>query len=508
MQSVFGPEFQRLLQEEPERPVMRLGAVALSYGQLDALARELAPRLCAAQPEGRDGVAVLSPCPMVNLIAFLAAQYAGLVHVPLNPRLSSEELAQVLPRAGCGLILTDTALPERRLPEGLRAIAVDAAGAALPVFHLGPQSAPVRQVAGEDIALIISSSGSSGQPKCVRLSRDRYGRQIARQAATCEVGADRFQLVLPLFHAGGLIGVLGAAMNAGATLCAMQPGPFRAGRVLRHLAEERITLTHWIPTMLYRVAEEMPQGSYDFSSLRGIYFGSMPIDGELLARCSALFPGRLWQTYGSTECGLISSLKPEQIDQGRRVSGRFIDGLGARILTEAGRDAAPGETGEIVVPRSHASIVDYAGLPELTARVVRGDWVHTGDLARNEGEGYFSLAGRKDALIITGGLKVTPTEVEHCLAQHPDIADVAVVGWPDAEFGQAVCAVVQPHGDSDLPLEALRGWAADYLAPYKLPRRLVRIETLPRTDTGKIAYGQVMEAVKAAAERETESSAA
>jgi len=500
MSHLFGPDFDARLRDAPTRIAFELGDFALSYGALDRDARDLARRLRARLPDAPFGtpIGLQTSCPASHLLAFLASQYAGFAHLPMNPRLTDTERARLLQTTGAPLLLSDTL---RAVPEGVALTLLRPASqhpplkgpeVDLPTPEGPPDALP--EIPPDTIGLIISSSGSSGKPKCVRIRRDRYAYHVAAQRHATDVrGDDIFQLLLPLFHGGGLIAVLGTAMAAGARVAAMPAGPFVADRVFAHLDSNGATLTHWIPTMLFRVAEALDRNGRSFPRLRRIHFGSMPMDPDLLDRCRRFFPGQLMQTYASTECGLIGTLDPDRIDAGFDASARIYPGQGVHIVDAEGHDVAEGDTGELVVERQIALIHDYAQDPELTARVVRGDLVHSGDLVRRLPDGYFRFIARKDTLIITGGLKVTPSEVEAALAPHPQIREVAVVGVPDPEFGEVVCAVIVSDDAPDL--EALREWARSRLAAYKLPRRMVVLDQLPRTDTGKLAFGALRDRV-------------
>lgn len=494
MHHLFGDHFDAALRDDGQRLAMTLGGAQLSYAALADAARDLAARLRAALPGAAGGtpVALMCPCPMTNLLAFLAAQHAGFAHVPVNPKLTEPELARLLALTGTRLLLSEA---PRGLPEGIvQAAVTPARPGALPVFHLAPAATgpdgtdgwPAPD--GAATGLVIASSGSSGRPKCVRIPRARYAAHIAEQAQACDIRAeDVFQLVLPLFHGGGLIGVLGIAMASGASIAAMPPAPFQAEPVLDHLEASGATLAHWIPTMLFRVAEALENRPRALSRLRRVHFGSMPMDPALFERCRALFPGKLLQIYASTECGFIGTLPPEAIDAGTTASAYIPPGRGVRIVDTAGHEVAVGETGELVVEAARALFGDYADEPSLSARTRRGGFVHSGDLVERLPGGAFRLVSRLNSMIVSGGFKVIPSDVESVLARHPGIREVAVVGVPDPEFGEAVCAVVV--GEEAPALEALRGWARDHLAPYKLPRRVIRLAALPRTDTGKPAYG-------------------
>ena len=499
MTHLFGPDFDAQLRDAPERIAFDLGDFALSYGALDRQARDLAVRLRARLPGAPPGtpIGLSTPCPASHLLMFLATQYAGFAHLPLNPRLTDVERVRLLRTTGAALLVSDA---PGALPEGVGHVSLRPATLTHPTN--GPQvdlppatgdSTTLPVVAPDSIGLVISSSGSSGKPKCVRIPRGRYAHHIAAQRRATDVRTeDVFQLLLPLFHGGGIIAVLGTALAAGARIAAMPPGPFVAERVFDHLDATGATLTHWIPTMLFRVAEALERTPRRFPALRGIVFGSMPMDPTLLDRCRRLFPGCLQQTYASTECGLIGILGAERIDAGFDASARIVPGQGVHIVDDQGQDVPEGEIGELVVERALALIADYAQDPDLTAKVVRGNLVHSGDLVRRLPDGYFRFVARKDTLIVTGGLKVAPSEVEAALAPHPQIRDLAVLGLPDPEYGEAVCAVIVPRevpGAPPLDLEQLRDWARGVLAPYKLPRRLVVLDELPRTESGKLAFG-------------------
>lgn len=504
MSHLFGPGFDARLRAAPDRIALEVGAFALGYGALDHGARDLARRLRARLPDAAPGtpVGLQTSCPATHLLVFLAAQYAGLAHLPMNPRLTETERARLLQATGAPLLLSETpcAVPPGVALALLRPAGINGAGHGPQVDLPAPPAAiTLPDTAPGAIGLIISSSGSSGHPKCVRIPRGRYAHHIAaQQQATGVLGEDVFQLLLPLFHGGGLIAVLGTSMAAGARIAAMPAAPFVAERVLDHLDASRATLTHWIPTMMFRVAEVLERQNRAFPLLRRVHFGSMPMDPALLDRCRRLFPGRLMQTYATTECGLIGVLPPEDIDAGLEASARIHPGQGVHIVDDRGRDVPEGEMGELVVERGLALIHDYAQGADLTARVVRGDLVHSGDLVRRLPGGYFRFVARKDTLIVTGGLKVTPSEVEAALASHPQIREVAVLGTPDPEYGEAVCAVIVAADPALAPdLEALRDWARRTLAAYKLPRRVVVLDQLPRTETGKLAFAALQARVLA-----------
>lgn len=505
MSQLFGSAFARQCAAGSGKVAVIEGMEHLDYDDLDRRARVLAQALLAQGLTTGDLVAGLHDAAIPSVMLFLACQYAGLGFVPLNPGLVADEVARVAVRAGIALTVAAPGSaglapgPVLVLSEAATQGGVRGAEALLRwVERVSPQEilpALPGCIPDSAPALVICSSGSMGAPKCVQISRAGYRRQILRQAQAGGVRSDDiFQLVLPLHHAAGLIGVLGVSFVSGASVVARM-GRFRPEPVLAHLRATNATITHWIPTMISRMTEyfegqEIPEGGADLGQLRAVHFGSMHLSDALRDRAITWFPGLLWQSYGSTECGFVAYLEPADLEARDGRTGRFVPGSGPRIVDPSGRDVAPGEIGEMVMPCDCAAMTAYLGEPERTRQVIRGGMVHSGDVARNDADGYFTILGRKDGVIVTGGLKVYPSEVEFCVEQRLGGAEVAVIGLPDAEFGERVCVVLTEHWCA-LSAAELRELCRPHMASYKLPRRLEFVDEMPRTATGKVAYGEL-----------------
>lgn len=501
MEQLFGPGFRETIRHHSGKAAVVEEDAMLTYGELDARARRIASGLASRGLKAGARVAVASDSPAIMTTVFLALQYLGAVFAPLSVRLTPEERLEAIRAADIRALVADPAYLHSEssvadLPLSLDQITTSAQGAEgdrpmrtslADLEALGNSTHLPAPPTDDAPAVIVFSSGSDGRPKAVLWSRAGFACQFARQSRACDVTPDDvLQLAMPLYHAGGLIGVLGIGLAAGATI-ACHFGPFRADKVLDHVSRNGVTIVHWIPTMLRRIAMHLEQSGEEPPRLKAIHFGSMPVDDDLLQRCLRLFPHSLFQTYGSTECGFIAVLRPEDFAAGRLVTGKAIPEVRVRFIDSDGSDVAPGDVGELVVDTSTTGMIGYVGSQAMTGKVIRDGWIHSGDLARNEGDGYFSVVGRKDAMIITGGLKVYPPEVEAVLASHPGIAEAGVIGIPDPEFGRAVCAFVVAHASS-LSNAELQDFCRARIASYKVPRRIISLQVLPRTATGKVAY--------------------
>jgi acyl-CoA synthetase (AMP-forming)/AMP-acid ligase II len=216
---------------------------------------------------------------------------------------------------------------------------------------------------------------------------------------------------------------------------------------------------------------------------------------ELFRKMAAAFPVALYQTYGTTDCGLIAVLRPEHRAAGHEATGRLLTDTHTRIVDLVGNEVTIGDIGEIIVDASTSGMLGYWGDTDLTAETIRNGWIHSGDMARRDTDGFISLVGRRDGLIISGGENIYPVEVEDVIAAHPSVAENIVIGAPDSDLGETVCAVVATRGQA-LDLPGLRAFCAGRLAAYKIPRKLVIVEALPRTASGKIARGAAREIAK------------
>jgi malonyl-CoA/methylmalonyl-CoA synthetase len=362
-----------------------------------------------------------------------------------------------------------------------------------------PAHPPWPTLSAERRALMLYTSGTTSRPKGVVLTHGNVEAEI-----TCLIeawgwsAADCILHVLPLNHTHGLINVLGCALWSGA-VCEIAPS-FDPVAVWRRLASGDITLFMAVPTIYRRLIAAWHDASPDdqrrwavgAAALRLFVSGSAALPVSVLDQWRTFTGHTLLERYGMTEIGMALS---NPLDGERRPGsvGRPLPGVEVRLLDDEGREVGEGQPGELHV-RGRGVFLEYWSRPEATAESFRdGRWFRTGDVALVE-RGAYRLLGRRSVDIIkTGGEKVSALEVEDILREHPAIADCAVVGIPDPEWGECVAAAVVLRGHAELDVASLREWGRSRLAPAKLPRRLLVVEQLPRNAMGKVTKPQVIQ---------------
>jgi len=465
----------------PRHPALVVGGCEISYAALEARARALALRLRAAGVGKGDRVALFTARTGRAVAWIHAVDAAGAILVPIGPRATAGEVRARLEDAGPRLLLCDEDL-EAMGREAAASCGVSVATArAIAALDPAPGEPVEVHPADADHALVFTS-GTTGRAKGVRL---RYANHLASaRASALRTGGspdDRWLLCMPVHHVGGLAIALRAAI-AGTTVVVHDA--FDADAVACAFVEGSVTRASLVPTMLVRVLDALGPARAA-QSLRCVLIGGGPAPAALLARARAAgIP--VAPTYGLSEAASqVATLAPSQQAAGDGTVGRPLDGVEVRILGEDGRERPRGAEGEIVV-RGPQVMVGYWRNPEATARALREGWLHTGDVGRLDAGGRLAVLDRRSDLIVTGGENVAPAEVEAVLREHPQIADAAVVGMPDAEWGQRVCAFVVARGIGQPAPEALVAFCRERLAGFKLPRRVEWLGELPRTASGKV----------------------
>jgi acyl-CoA synthetase (AMP-forming)/AMP-acid ligase II len=479
----IGDLLRRNAQAVPERPAASLGDAVLTHAGLDLAASRIASALRERGAVRGERVLAFADTSLETLALFAACSKAGLVFAPLDARLSEGEarvLAEVarphwiVADASC----LDAAAAAARAVGAKPAVLGRLAGAAPPDALLAaraPSEAPDDTALREtDPHVMFFTSGSTGRPKAVVLShRASYLRTfqgVFRDEPEISV------CMFPLFHMAGFTLALSAWQTRGELALVPQP---TAEALLEATSRRRGTRMYGIPAVWHRIlAADLSR--YDLSSLRELDTGTSATPIELIQALKARFPGTVTRIYyGSTEVGSAANLPDADV----------LRKPGSVGLASPGVDLRLGDDGEIQV-RSAYLMDGYFEDPRATAEALRGGWFHTGDLGELDAEGYLHVTGRKKDVIRTGGESVTPGEVEAALARHPGVAEVAVVGVPDLQWGEVVCAVVVPSGSAPT-LADLQRHCEGQLAPFKRPRRLELVTALPRT----AATGQVQRAL-------------
>jgi long-chain acyl-CoA synthetase len=301
----------------------------------------------------------------------------------------------------------------------------------------------------------------------------------------CYAPEDRFLAVAPLCHGAGFAFAAAALFFGGR--CDLLAG-FEPERLLERLSADAISGVFLVPTHFHAIfgLGEAALSRHRAPALKAIISNASALPQSTKEKVVALWgEGLLHETYGSTEAGIVTNLRPsDQLRKQQSVGQPFV-GTEVRLLDDDGNPVAPGEVGELF-SRSPTLFSGYLGKPEETAAAVREGWFSAGDLARADEEGYYSIVDRKKDMIISGGLNIYPREVEEVLVAHPAVREVAVVGVPDPRWGESVVALVTPADGRPLIAGELEGFCRERLAGYKLPRRWEAVDRLPRNAVGKI----------------------
>jgi len=415
----------------------------------------------------------------------LAAAELGAATAQMNPRLTGGELAQLVEVSGCA--------PVAVVDDEATAAVAAALGAGGVVLHhpsgisSGAVSDPgARAIGGDADVLVLFTSGTTGLPKPVAVS---HAALVARMAAyRARFDPDRAPttslMCVPSFHVGGMLGLLLSLYSGDTTV--IQPR-FDAGAWLELVARHRVASAFLVPTMLARILDHPDLATTDLSSLRTVAYGAAAAPVDLIRRAMAQWPNVAFaNVFGQTETlGAYTTLSPaDHRDPARAGSvGRPLAGVRVRLVDpDTGLDVEPGQVGELWVQG---------------AQNVREGWLETGDLARQDADGYLYPTGRRSDGINRGGEKFGPHEIAEVLRRHPGVADVVVVGLPDPEMGERVAAAMVLVIDHQAPtLDELRDWCRPHLAPFKLPEVVVVVDALPSNELGKLPRAMAVELIR------------
>jgi long-chain acyl-CoA synthetase len=449
-----------------------------TYAELNASSSELAAGLVGKlglKPGAR--VAILDKNCAAYIELFFALDKAGLVAAPLNWRLTQHEIKRII----------DDFKPE------LLVIGAEfkAHGAACDVpamtFEDLPRGGadPMRDADGA-VAFQFCTSGTTGLPKGAMLTGWNVlnvGLCLALEIPEIREGG-RHLVCLPLFHIGGA-GWVFWAMQEGSTAVIVRDTT--AETLLKTMVEQKVETALLAPTLMLFLTELPAARTADFAALRHITYGTAPISPALLRRSIETFKCRFSQLYGLTETtGPITALPHEHHVGERMLScGRPMFGGRVRVVDAEGNELPPRQVGELLY-RGESLMTGYWRRDEETARAIRGGWFHTGDAGYLDEEGFIFLKDRVKDMIVSGGENVYPAEIEAVLMGHPEVLECAVIGVPDAKWGETVKAVVVRRPGTDLSETMLIEWSRDKLAGFKRPRSVDFVETLPRNASGKL----------------------
>ena len=509
----------------------------LTYRQIEHLANRFANGLIWLGIKPGDRVAVQLPNLPQFIVGFYGALKAGAVIVPTNPLYKAHDLSTVMKDSGAKAILTlprfMPALSEVVAGTGLESIIVTepydffpfpwkqlawwrfrkelrpAGGLRLPVLLRSASPRPPGvKVTPDDLAVLQYTGGTTGVPKGAMLTHRNLVANFTQMRSwltDLKEGEERFLSVAPFFHVYGLTVGLNVAISIASTVICVMMGLFDTRLVAQQIARHRPTIFPGVPAMYLAINQLKEVQQYNLNSIRVCVSGSAPLPLEVQTQFERLTGAKVVEGYGLSEASPGTHVNP--IYGQRKVGsiGLPLPDTEARIVdAETGERELPvGEAGELVI-RGPQVMKGYWNAPEETAATLRGGWLHTGDIARMDEDGYFFIVDRKKDLVIVGGLKVYPREIEEMLHGHPKVKEAAVAGVSHRVRGELLVAqVVLKDGVADDP-RAIRRELVEFLkerlAPYKVPRRIEIASALPKTAVGKVLRREIREAVAARAD--------
>lgn len=465
-------------------------APRLCYGELESGVQRTMAWLLALGLRPGECVATQLPTGLAFVQLHLAICRLGAIHLPLNPAFPAAELRYFLTDSGAVLFFCAAGeTPAWRLPALRRCVELrDDAHFEEYIAAHAPAAPPV-PANPDAVALMLYTSGTTSRPKGALITHGNLTANIrALHQAWGWRAEDVLLHVLPLFHVHGLTVALHGALHAGAT-AALLPR-FDAARALELLASRRFSVFMGVPTIHYRLYQAAADREHDLSHLRLMTSGSDGLPDELFRGVQQRFRVTLLERYGMTETGMNLS-NPLRGERRMGSVGFPLPGVQARVVDRRTERPLPdGEVGELQIRGPHVCR-GYHDRPQQTATAFTADgWLRTGDLAERAPDGYYTLQGRANDLIISGGLNVYPPEVERALLAHPQVEAVAVIGCADEEWGERVVALVVPTTDDAYDerqfAAALQRWCRARLAAYKIPRVWRFVAALPRNALGKV----------------------
>jgi len=482
------------------RTALMLDQIRLSYGELAALSRRTA-RILEDFGVGRgDRVAMMIPNTPHFPVIYYGILRRGAVVVPVNVLFQEEEILHYLNDSGAKVLFAFKMFEEQarrafeRAPGCGRLVIVstpddlskpEVGDNFMALLAASDDRCDVVQTMPDDTAVILYTSGTTGAPKGAELTHFNmfFNAYLASREIVRCTPEDVFLAVLPLFHSFGQTCVMNAAILSGAAVT-MLPR-FETGKALEVIARDRVTVLAMVPTMYFFLLNMQNWADYDLSGVRIAISGGAALPEEVHHQFRERYGITLQEGYGLSETSPVASFTVAEEEVRVGSIGRPVWGVEMGVKLDDGGLAAAGETGEIVI-RGHNVMKGYLNNPKATASAIVDGWFHTGDIGRQDAEGYFYILDRKKDLIIRGGMNIYPREIEEVLYQHPAVREASVVGIPDRIRGEEVKVYVSVKDGEALSPEEIRAFLEARIARYKWPKEVEVLEDLPKGPTGKI----------------------
>ena len=467
-------EFEQTCARQPDRPAACDQSLVLGYKGFRAVAAGLGRQIGAKTEQPRVGI--MAPTSSACAAAIFACWYAGRVPVPLNFLLGPEELAKIIRDAELDLVVTIERFAPNLAGTGLRTLLLNAQ-TLVPGNTAAPDAEP------RDVAVVLYTSGTSGDPKGVCLSFDNLVQNARASIEHARMNpAQVFLSVLPQFHSFGFTAMTITPLLLGAAVHYLPR--FSPVTVVNTIAERKVTIFMAIPSMYAALAQMKQVDRAAFASVTLAISGGEPLPPKVAQAFEDRFGVPIYEGYGLTETSPVVSLNVPWAHRPGSV-GRPLPGIEISAVDQAGTPLPAGQDGELLI-RGHCVMLGYHNRPEATAATIRDGALWTGDIGHIDADGFVYITGRAKEMIIVGGENVYPREIESVLAEHAAVAEAAVVGMADEVRGELPLAYVILREEASASAAELRNFCRERLAGYKVPREVRIAADLPRSPTGKI----------------------
>ena len=478
---------------DPGHTAVRLDDVELNYGALTGATALLAGLLAEHGIEPGDRVGVMLPNVPHFPVCYYGALRLGAVVVPMNVLLKRREIAYYLQDSGAKLLFAWEGFAEEAQAgaqeAGAECVVVSATGFTELVAAATPHP-EIADAADDDTAVILYTSGTTGQPKGAELTHANLiaNAQGSQRLFGMEDGVAITLGALPLFHSFGQTCGMNSTIGSGGTLTLIPR--FDPEKALQIIERDQVNVFLGVPTMYGAMLHCATRDQYDVSSLQVCGSGGSAMPVELMREFEKTFHCQILEGYGLSESSPVASFNHPDRERKPGSIGTPIAGVEMRVVDDQDHELPQGEVGEIVIS-GHNVMKGYWKRPDATAETIVDGWLHTGDLARVDEDGYFFIVDRKKDLIIRSGYNVYPREIEEVLYEHPEVREAAVVGVPHDEYGEEIGAAVSLTDGAQVTTEELRDYVRERVAAYKYPRDVWIVDDLPKGPTGKILKREI-----------------
>jgi long-chain acyl-CoA synthetase len=479
-------------ERDPDHVALRLDDMEVSYGLLDEGSARLAAVLADRGLKPGDRVGIILPNVPYFGVCYYGVLRAGGVVVPMNVLLKRREVAFYLGDSGAELMFAWEGFADDAnagaQEAGAECIVVKPGEFEKLLAGVEPRREVVDR-APDDTAVILYTSGTTGTPKGAELTH-------ANLKTNCEITRDMFGIggdvvtlgALPLFHSFGQTCGMNATLAAGGTLSLIPR--FDPGKALEIIERDRVNLFQGVPTMYSALLHHEGHEKFDTATLELCVSGGSAMPVELMRSFEEAFGCKILEGYGLSESSPVASFNRPDRERKPGSIGIPIEGVEMKVVDDDGNDVPQGEVGEIVI-RGHNVMKGYWNKPDETGETLIDGWLHTGDIAKIDEDGYFFIVDRKKDLIIRGGYNVYPREIEEVLYEHPAVREAAVIGVKDDNLGEEVGAAVALKDGEEASAQELRDFVKEQVAAYKYPRRVWFVDDLPKGPTGKILKREI-----------------